>query len=513
MDTSKRLALIDSGEWAKKNAQGHLSTPPMLEAVLTSGTPLNAYGYCGSSDSLSSDRFKRWEGRSATLPDTTRICSNWEEILDGSTPEIKAVLVNCSDDTPLRQEIVSKLNERRIHVCLMPPVGSLSESDLKSELISVWYPMRRAPGIVYAKRLIDGNNVDITSMSIMVASPYYRKFMSRVVLPYLDVGKLLLGEVEKCYYIRSPNNVFMINAQHANGANGIYTFDGNGSRNNNHPDEINIVASDGTRLKVNWHQCIISNHKETRVFSADSRDFLASIEFLDYWLRKTQNHRFHYEYVPSISTAVDTERLLRVFQSEEDEGIWRKSEDEHEDERSTGATGDSVTVKKKMEMVRDERAFYMVCYYTDLLPIPRKDLARLIGRSEMTIWRWSQLDLRKKVSKILKDNFGHTCPPKWLLELGYDEETAKQVYSKIICVLLDLVEDLVGSLKNIDEMQEFWFACQREFPFDEVSPGLLQKMTEVCTKHNVSPPLLFKAMTHGTGSKPSRNTGITVAGY
>ena len=217
------IAFVDSGQWG--HPTHHLSLPPLLTAVQQAcSVKIAAYGYAQATDASNSDldteqpkdaeqlkaeKERRTKRRQVEMDRFMKTADyfnlndfrQWEKILNRE-PNISAFIIASQDgDTKKRLQLIRQSDIK--YVLLMPPIATKLQDAQKiasqdgPPIITVWYPLRYARGILDAMEIINNGEFGLVSYALTFGTTSYSSyFWTRALPQYLDLLRVLFSEVE-----------------------------------------------------------------------------------------------------------------------------------------------------------------------------------------------------------------------------------------------------------------------------------------------------------------------------
>lgn len=244
-----KIALVDSGEWG--HASQNISFHPMLSAVQQAcSVTIEAYGYTQATDVSNSDldpkqkerRSKRQQVEKDRFLQTAahfkfNDYDQWEKILNRE-PNIRALMIASQDGNNAKRLALIRQSVGIKHVLLMPPItrelqdAQKIASENGPPIITVWYPLRYARGILDAMEIINNGkfgDFGLASYAITFGTTSYPSLWSRAIEQVFDLLRHLIGEVE-AFTLRAAGTLtrpsIAIATEHQSGVVGCLSVSG-----------------------------------------------------------------------------------------------------------------------------------------------------------------------------------------------------------------------------------------------------------------------------------------------
>lgn len=324
MDT---IGLVDGGEYG--HASRHLSYPPILHACLTAGIKISAYGFALSEEpfdpDLDSEEHRRvvTERFSATADYLNLYGYNpWRMMLNRPPEPTTLIMASQDGEHQIRLELLKDLNLKKI--LLMPPIANTIETgaqiadnaDNNTEL-SIWYPLRFSRGVQQARDILNNGEFGTVSYAMTFGTTSYPHYWSRALPQYLDIVRLLMGEIENFTLRASGTKTrpsIAITAEHSNEIIGTLCLESNRflQRYPHARFEVTgrrrfLVIDDAGLKRCSY----FSTRGDSKVphFTHDTSNLQPSIELINNWVDSHENP------VP-ITDALQTMFLVDAIETE-----------------------------------------------------------------------------------------------------------------------------------------------------------------------------------------------------
>ena len=325
MDT---IGLVDGGEYG--HASRHLSYPPILHACLTAGIKISAYGFALSEEpfdpDLDSEEHRRvvTERFSATADYLNLYGYNpWTLMLNRPPEPTTLIMASQDGEHQIRLELLKDLNLKKI--LLMPPIANTIETgaqiadnaDNNNTELSVWYPLRFSRGVQQAREILNNGEFGTVSYAMTFGTTSYPHYWSRALPQYLDIVRLLMGEIENFTLRASGTKTrpsIAITAEHANEIIGTLCLESNRflQRYPHARFEVTgrrrfLVIDDAGLKRCSY----FSTRGDSKVphFTHDTSNLQPSIELINNWVDSHENP------VP-ITDALQTMFLVDAIETE-----------------------------------------------------------------------------------------------------------------------------------------------------------------------------------------------------
>lgn len=240
------IGFLDSGAYG--HASQHLSFPPILNACLSAGIKITAYGYLPSGESFDpeSDE-KRRSVEQERFYNTAKFLNffpgydydPWHLMLNRWN--FSAFIIASEDgegELHSRVDLLKNENFKGKKILLMPPIATsiarakkiTQNAKANKTDICIWYPIRFARGISEAKTILESGEFGAVSYAFNFGTTSYPHFFTQAVPPHLNVLRFLMGNISEFSLRASGSDIrpsISIAAEHENGCIGTLNLESN----------------------------------------------------------------------------------------------------------------------------------------------------------------------------------------------------------------------------------------------------------------------------------------------